>query len=565
MSKIIAKQDTADDPHRRHWIAPLLAAAAAATVAVAMSALLAACGSSDRAPATYASASDRVQVTGGAIAAATDSTSTMRVFRGIPYAQPPVGPLRWKPPQPVSAWSGVRNSDRFSSACVMGNRPAGQPGSILFQSTEPQSEDCLYLNVWTGAAAGAQEKRPVMVLVHGGGLQLGAGSQPNYRGAGLASKGAVVVTMNYRLGALGFLAFPALSAESADHVSGNYGLLDVIAVLKWVKHNIAAFGGDAGNVTVYSESAGSQLSSVLLASPPASGLFHRIVIESLALLPAGASNPTLAQAEAAGQAFASGLGATALDQLRAMSATDIMKGTDTVISPVVDGKVFPDQLDTLYAQGKVEKVPMLVGWNQNEATPYPPFATSLSTYNAAVTSYGASADAFRSVYPVSSDSDVLAMAYSPMRDNMFAWQPWTVARWHAAKGGAATYLYFFTRHPPYYANQSYSGQSSPEAFGAYHSLEQVYFYNNLDVGVPARPYTDTDRHIADVSSSYLINFARTGNPNGSGLPQWPAFTGTARQTMEIGDAIAPTSVPFTNAFAFWDSYYTQKLDRALPF
>ena len=537
--------------------------------AATLGALLTACGGSDDdAPPAEPAAPvrDLVQVTGGTAMAAADSTASLRVFRALPFAAPPVGTLRWKAPQPVTAWSGVRRSDNFSAACLMGDRPAGRIGAILYQQTESQSEDCLYLNVWTGAAVGSAEKRPVMVLLHGGGYQLGAGSQPNYNGKGLAAKGAVVVTMNYRLGPLGFLAHPELSAESADGVSGNYALLDAIAVLKWVQSNAAKFGGDPANVTLYSESAGAGLSSVLLASPLATGLFHKLVIESLASLPAGAANPTLAQGEAAGLAFASNLGAANLAALRNRSAADIMAGLGANINPLVDGKVLPDQLDVLYKAGRVSDVPLLLGWNGNEGTPYPPFATTLAAYNTTVAArFGAFADRFKATYPVASDADVLAMAYNPMRDNLFAWQPWTVARAHAAQGKSATYLYFFTRRPPYYADQSFTGQASPDLFGAYHSLEQVYFYNNLDVSAPARPYTSVDRQVADVASSYLVNFARSGDPNGAGLPAWPKFTGPASQTMEIGDTIAPTAVPFRTALDFWDAYYTATLGRPLPF
>lgn len=535
-------------------------------LAMSFSSLLGACGGSDS-TTPYLASRDQVALTGGTVEAAADSTASLRVFRALPFAAPPVGLLRWRAPQPVLPWEGVRNSDEFSAACVMGDRPPGRPGSILFQRTEVQSEDCLYLNVWTGAAAGDRsEKRPVMVLLHGGAYQLGAGSQPNYDGRGLANKGAVVVTLNYRLGPLGFLAHPALSAESADDTSGNYALKDAIAALHWVQNNIAQLGGDPANVTLYSESAGSGLASVLLASPPAAGLFHKVVIGSLAALPAGTPNTTMTQAEAAGQTFASNVGAADLDALRALPAQAVMAGAGSVVGPIVDGRVLPDQLDMLLAAGRTHQVPLLLGWNADEGTPYPPFATTLTGYNSTVnTRFGALADDFRAVYPVGSDADVQAMAYAPMRDNLFAWQPWTLARAHAAQNRAPTYLYHFTRRPPYYADQTFNGQRSPELFGAYHSLEQVYLYNNLDVSAPARPYTDVDRRLADVASSYLINFARSGNPNGAELPVWPRFVNAQSQAMELGDTIAPMAVPSRQALDFWDRFYTQGLGRPLPF
>ena len=525
--------------------------------------LTVACGGSDG--TTYTASDDVVAVTGGNVAASSESTATARVFKAIPFAAPPVGALRWAAPAPVAAWAGVRRSDAFSAGCHQGNRPAGLPGSILYQPIDAQSEDCLYLNVWT-ASRDAAEKRPVMLLLHGGGYQLGAGSQANYSGIGLSQKGAVVVTLNYRLGPLGFLAHPALSAESADKVSGNYALLDAIAALKWVQSNIAAFGGDPANVTLYSESAGSGLSSVLLASPRAAGLFQKLVIESLGSLPAGAPNTTLAQAEAAGNAFAANLGAADLAALRARTPQQIMAGAGSFIGPIVDGVIWPDQLDRLLAQGKVNDVPLLLGWNADEGTPYPPFATTLAGYNSTATArYGAFAAQFKAVYPVASDADVLAMAYQPMRDSLFAWQPWTLARAHAALSKSKTFLYHFNRRPAYNAGQKFNEQDPPANFGAYHSLEQVYFYNNLDRSVPTRAYDATDRRIAEAASSYLVNFARNGNPNGGSLVAWPEFTGAGSPAMFIGDNIAPAAAPFRPALDFFDAFYTQALGRPLLF
>jgi para-nitrobenzyl esterase len=520
---------------------------------------------------TYSAAADTVTVSGGVIQAAADSSARLRVFRGIPFAAPPTGQLRWKAPQPVAAWAGTRAADAFSAACVAGNRPFGQPGSILYQNTETQSEDCLYLNVWTPAPPASGDKRPVMVLLHGGGLLLGAGSQPNYDGTGLAQKGAVVVTLNYRLGALGFLAHPGLSAESPDHVSGNYGLLDTIAALRWVSANIARFGGDPAKVTLYSESAGAQLASVLLASPLAKGLFQRAVLESLASFPAGADTPTLATAQAAGTTFAANLGAADLAALRSKTAQEIMAGTGSVVGVIVDGHALPDQLDRLYARGAFHDVPLLTGWNGDEGTPYPLFATTVAGYRAtAAQRYGSYADAFAAVYPVQTDADVLAMAHAPMRDSLFAWQPWTLARAHAAHAASTTWLYHFTRRPAYFASQHFRELDPPERYGAYHSLEQVYFYNNLERSAPTRDYSDVDRHIADVASSYLVNFANTGDPNRgpyaqSSLPAWPAFTGRGARTMQIGDTIAPGTVPQQAALDFFDAFYTGTLGRPLPF
>ena len=243
------------------------------TAAAACGAVPAA-GSDDdsTAPASaYTAARDTVAVTGGTVAASADSSASLRVFKALPFAAPPVVALRWKAPQPVVAWNGIRRNDSFAPACLMGNRPAGAIGAILYQDSEPQSEDCLYLNVWTAAAPGAADKRPVMLLLHGGGYLLGSGAQPNYDGGGLASKGAVVVTLNYRLGALGFLAHPELTAESPNRASGNYALQDAIAALQWIKANAASFGGDPANVrsTANRRAPGWQACSTLRRRPPA--------------------------------------------------------------------------------------------------------------------------------------------------------------------------------------------------------------------------------------------------------------------------------------------------------
>ena len=514
--------------------------------------------------APYLSGTDTVQVTGGTIAAATDSTAALRVFKGIPFAAPPIGALRWKSPRPVVPWVSVRRSQSFGSACMMEPRPVNASNTILNQGEEAQSEDCLYLNVWTGAASA--EKRPVMLYIYGGGYRNGAGSQPNYHGTGLAQKGAVVVTFNYRLGPLGFLAHPELSAESDAKVSGNYALLDTLAALNWVQQNITTFGGDPGNVTVYSESAGAGMASVLLVSPLAKGLFHRMTLESLAVWPDEKDTPTLAQSEAAGVAYTKNLGVTSLAELRGKHAHELVAGTGYVRSPIVDGHVLPEPLDRMFAQGKVNDVPLLTGWNADEGTPYPPFATNMADYDsAAAKRFGSMASRFKEVYPVSGDADVLKMAYAPMRDGLFAWQPWTVARAHAALKKSKTYLYFFTRRPPYFPGEKFLGQDPPEKFGAMHTLEQLYFSNNLDRGVPPRPYTALDREIADAASSYFINFARNGDPNGGSLKAWPAFTGAGGQTMVIGDMIGAGAVPLLPALNFFDIFYGSKLGRPVPF
>ncbi|HEV7661986.1 MAG TPA: carboxylesterase family protein [Chloroflexota bacterium] len=529
---------------------------------VLMSLVFASSGTLTAAAATYEPRTDVIPLTTGLFGASRDSSQEMRTFRAIPFAAPPVGNLRWQPPQPVTPWEGVRRGDNFSPACTQQIRDFR---ALFYQSTEGSSEDCLYLNVWTPAQTPA-EKKPVMVFFYGGGNTAGSGSAPASSGKGLASKGAVVVSFNYRLGAFGFLAHPELSAESPNGVSGNYALLDQIAVLQWIHDNITAFGGDPNNVTMYGPSAGAVNMTVLLASPLASGLFHKAVLESLSIFPAANPNPTLAIGEKTGLAFASAAGVTSLAALRAMHAPDLLRVPGS-FSPYVDGYVFPDQIDQLFASGQVADIPIIVGWNANEGTPYPPFATTAADFlSRAERTYGDRAAEFLALYPVSTDADAQRLAFQPGTDGGFAWQAYTLARAHQAASKSNTFVYHFTRTPPYFADQHYMELDPPSLFGAYHGSEQAYLYNNLDA-LP-RPYTAVDRTLADTASSYLVNFATTGNPNEGplrGLPSWPTFGGPNGPLMLLGESIAPAAVPNRTAFDFYDSFYAQARGRGLAF
>jgi para-nitrobenzyl esterase len=515
-----------------------------------------------RAAAGYDARTDVVEISSGLVAATRDSGPDIRTFKAIPFAAPPVGGRRWQPPQPVSPWEGVRRSDNFSAQCMQ--RPPNLR-SILYQASESMSEDCLYLNVWTGASSPA-ERRPVMAFFYGGSNTSGSGSQPDYNGKGLASKGMVVVTFNNRLGPFGFLAHPELTQESANYASGNYALLDQIAALQWVQANIAAFGGDPANVTIYGESAGAYNESVLLASPLARGLFERVVAESAAAFGEGSPNIILADAEQAGVAFATTAGATSLAELRALHASDLLQVAGAW-GAVVDGYVLPDQLDQLYASGQIADVPLLVGWNANEATPFPPFATTLAEFqDKAQRIYGVMAPQFLALYPVMSDADAQQQAFGPMSDGHFAWQAYTLARAHQATSRSKTFVYYFTHVPPWYPDQHFSQLDPPSSLGAYHSVEQVYFYNNLDVR--PRPYTAADRTLADLTSSYLVNFASSGDPNGGPralAARWPAFESTGERVMYLDESIAPGPVPFRTAFDFFDAFYAHKLGHPLSF
>ena len=356
--------------------------------------------------ATAWSASDPVRVEQGLLSGTAGKSPDIQVYRGIPFAAPPVDDLRWKPPQPAAHWQGVREAKEYGPACWQTQYPGG---SIYVSKLPPLSEDCLTLNIWTGAKS-AKDKLPVMVWIHGGGFTRGTGTSTSYDGENFARKGVVLVTINYRLGIFGFLAHPALTAESSHHASGNYALLDQIAALEWVKKNIAAFGGDPRNVTIFGESAGSWAVNCLMASPLAKGLFQRAIGES-----GGQFSPmkSLADAEKAGRQFAASLGvsadADALKALRAKPAEELLKASDTpTASPDVDGWVLPEEINTIFAAGKQNDVPLIVGSNADEGTTLAPqlAQTTATVFGSRIQQlYGNSAGDFLKVYPGGSDSE----------------------------------------------------------------------------------------------------------------------------------------------------------------
>ncbi len=465
-------------------------------------------------------APDTVAVDGGQISSTT--TNGVHIFKGIPFAAPPVGNLRWKAPQPVATWSGVRKADAFGPSCVQEPYPENSPYSTSGVTKEkPGNEDCLYLNVWTAAAAG--EKRPVMVWIHGGAWTRGTGATPTYDGVALAKKGVVVVTTNYRLGVFGFMAHPELTAESPQHASGNYAILDHVAALKWVQKNIAAFGGDPSRVTIFGESAGSWSVNSVQATPLAKGLFHRAIGESGGQF---ASTMTLAAAERAGVAFAKAAGAESLAALRALPAEKVL-ATPFRSGINVDGYVLPDTVRNLFAQKKQNDVPVLVGSNANEWTTLSnpaQFPKTLDAYRQRVeTQYGAAVKDYDAVYPVKTEADIAEALLGVGRDTTFTLEMRTWARMVTASGKPA-FLYQFTRVPP----------GPNPAWGAYHASEIQYAFNN----VSARPWaTDVDRRLADQMSSYWVNFATSGDTNGKGLPKWTPYDASAEPYMELGDNV----------------------------
>jgi para-nitrobenzyl esterase len=509
---------------------------------------------------------DALRIDGGEISDVAPDASGIRVFKGIPFAAPPVGDLRWKAPQPVQPWSGVRSAGEWGPRCVQSKRlpDAGDP-PVRFGDLDPlnkrMDEDCLYLNLWTPTKTAA-EGLPVMVWIHGGSNTNGASSQPEYDGSRLAAKGVLVVTTNYRLDVFGFLAHPELTKESGTNSSGNYGLLDQIAALKWVQKNIRAFGGDPSRVTVFGESAGSIDISLLMASPLTKGLFMRAIGESAgALTPIPAFGPKpLRIGEQGGQKFAQSLGANSMGELRAKSAAEVLDAA--VKSPipyglgVVDGYVVPEHPAAIFAQGKQNDLPLLVGWNADEGSLFaarvklPPDASSYADRIRA--QFKDQADKVLQLYPPgSTPQDEKGSFTALLGDEIIAYGGWAWSERAATTGKAPVYRYYFNRRPPGAPELSINPLTAP---GVYHFAEIYYVFGNL--GLVSWPWEPEDRRLTDVMSSYWTNFAKTGDPNGSGLPPWaPYKSGGAGQVMELGKQIGLQSELHRDRYEFFDAYY----------
>jgi para-nitrobenzyl esterase len=481
---------------------------------------------------------DPIRTQNGLVSGAPGKDAGVRVYKGIPYAAPPVGDLRWKAPKPAASWTGVREAAQFSAVCMQLPYPQT---SIYYSPLGAMSEDCLTLNVWTAAKSG-RERRPVMVWIHGGGYTRGSGETPTYDGDTLATKGAVVVTVNYRLGIIGFFAHPGLTKESDVHSSGNYGLLDMVAALEWVQKNIAAFGGDPKRVTIFGESAGSSAVNFLMATPLAKGLFHRVIGESGANF---GRRPTLAEVEQDGSRAAEKMGAPTLAALRAKSAEDLLK-VEGAFRPAVDGWFLPEDVSSIFEHHKQSDVPLIAGYNHDEArtlAPWPADGTAKSFVEQAHKRYGDLADDFLKLYPAASDEQAADSHYTSSRDQVMGWQMRTWVREQTKTGKAPAYLYFFTRVPP--------GPGS-DKYRSYHAAEIQYVFGNLR---PNRPWEDADRKLSDAMSSYWVNFAATGNPNGKDLPKWPAYDATSDPSIVFGDQIAVDHNVNKPALDFFDRYF----------
>jgi para-nitrobenzyl esterase len=483
----------------------------------------------------FAAGDDLVKTQGGLVAGAAGKDASVRVYKGIPYAAPPVGDLRWKKPQAPAGWQGTKHATEFSKACMQAAYP---PSSIYYRPPEPMGEDCLYLNIWT-AAQSAKERRPVMVWIHGGGYTRGSGSVATYDGENLAKKGAVVVTINYRLGIFGFMAHPELTKESDVRSSGNYGLLDMVAALEWVQKNIAAFGGDPKRVTIFGESAGSSAVNFLMASPLAKGLFHRVIGESGANFGRGVA---LAQQEQIGGKLGT------LAELRAKPAEDLMK-IEGAFRPCVDGWFLPDSVGAIFAQHKQSDVPLIAGYNADEArslAPWPPSANAKTFLDQAHKRYGDLADEFLKLYPAGSDEQAAESHYLSSTQGGMGWEMRTWVRAQTKSGKAPAFLYYFTRTPPWEQSNRYR---------AYHAAEIQYVFANLR---PNRPWEEADRKLADAMSSYWVHFAATGNPNGKGLAKWPSYEAKADALMDFGDQVEVKHDVNKTALDFFDRFFASE-------
>lgn len=487
----------------------------------------------------------------GVLEGALADPAPVYAFKGVPYAAPPVGALRWRAPRPATPWRGVRQATQFGPSPMQTLHGDFLPWTREFLVQNAVSEDCLYLNVWT-PKPGTGAKLPVLVYIPGGAFTEGSGEVPIYDGTRLAKRGVVVVTINYRLGVFGFFAYPGLTAESAHHASGNYGLMDQIAALRWVRRNIAAFGGDPARVTVWGQSAGAMSVGVLLVSERAHGLFSAAIANSgigYTSLPM----PSLAEAEAAGMKLAESHHVRGLKALRELPAAELATWTRYGMGPIVDGWVLSKSEQTLLKEGAGSDVPVLVGNVANDGLLSLPRLQTLEAWRAYSTStYGRFAAEYRTLYPAGEAAEIrdslLAAARDRERVSLYLW-----AKLRQTRARAPIYTYFFTRGVPW--------PQHPE-FGAFHSGDLPYFFDNLVV--LDRPWTEEDRRLATEASAYLRHFAARGNPNGPGLPDWAPVDPARPATFELGANLRAMPLADQAKVDFWNRVLTSDVAARLP-
>ena len=464
----------------------------------------------------------------------------LTVYKGIPFAAPPVGELRWFPSQPPAKWEGVLQADKFAPSPIQG---WGSPSDM--------SEDCLYLNVWTPAKS-SNDNIPVFVWIYGGGFNGGSTSVPTYSGENLAKRGVVLVSIAYRVGQLGFMAHPELSAESPHHVSGNYGLLDMITALKWIKKNIAAFGGDPNKVTIFGESAGGIAVSMLCASPLAKGLFEGAISES-----GGSFGPPrhttypgenlklLTDAEQSGLEYTKSAGVSSIAELRKISA-DKLPAIRGLAWPIIDGYVIPDDQYKLYEAGRFNDTPILVGYNSDEGASFMRISEPEAYINSVKERYGKFSGDLLKAYPVG-ENNVPKTARDLMRDAAFGWHTWSWARLQSQIGKSKVYYYYFDQHPDYPVDSPKAGYGSP------HGQEVAYVFNHLNPS--DSNLTKSDFEISDAMATYWTNFAKYGDPNGNDLPEWEAFSDANPKVMYFSHKPHMGPVPGAGSLEVLDAYF----------
>lgn len=509
--------------------------------------------------AVGASETPQVRVRTGILQGVTEAGSQVTAYKGIPYAKPPIGDLRWRPPVAAPAWDGVRDAREFGHACL---QPPGQPASVYYGSMASMSEDCLTLNVW--APTGARQL-PVMVWIHGGSLVGGSSSESMYDGVKIAQQGIVFVSINYRLGLLGYLAHPALSAESPQHLSGNYGLLDQVEALRWVQDNIAVFGGNPRQVTVAGESAGGLSVIALLTSPLAHGLFAKAIVES-GYMPSYRSlhdeGYGLPSAEAAGAALATAAGVSDAAALRAADLVALFQAglkTGWQPEPVIDGVVLKRQFADTFARGEQAKVPVLAGFNEGEIRSLlflmPKAPDSHAAYEADVRRrFGAKAAEFLAIYP---GVDPRASVMASMRDGFYGFAAQYLVRQQAAAGQPA-YLYFFRHSTP---------TERARDLAAFHASELPYVFGRLSAlptfapNWPLPPSTSAESQLSQAMMSYWTSFVRDGIPKAAGNPPWPRFNAQQRGYLDIDDRPYARQDLLPEAFAFADELVSSRLKQ----